>query len=128
MSTQADVAAVERYWTAMAARDFDAARRELHDGFTGEWPQSGERIRGRDNWLAIARAHPTFPAIGEVRHLAGEELVVTHATFDYARDGSPPYQVCAVQQVRDGKILSNLEFFGAPFEAAEWRAAWVEGP
>lgn len=98
-----------------------------HDEFIEEWPQSGERIRGRDNWLAMATAHPTFPSIRPRSTEGVEDLWVTHAHFDYPTDeGAAPFEVCAVQRVREGKILSITQYFGAPFEAAEWRAGWVE--
>ncbi len=54
------------------------------------------------------------------------DLFVTHATFDYARDGSPPWQVLAVMECRGGKITHLTQVFGAPFEASEWRSEWVE--
>ena len=51
---------------------------------------------------------------------------MTEAEFDYSKDGNAPYQVCQVQECRDGMIAGITAFFGAPFEAAGWRAAFVE--
>jgi acyl carrier protein len=45
---------VEQFWTAMQANDFKAAGEILHDDFVLAWPQSGERVRGRN--AAILRA------------------------------------------------------------------------
>lgn len=117
---------IERFWQCLENEDFDAAAVELHDEFTELYPQSGERIRGKDNWLSLVRNYPGFPAVAVRRHIGREDLWVTEAAFDYARDGSPPYQVCEVQECRDGKIATVTAFFGAPFEAAEWRAQWVD--
>jgi hypothetical protein len=61
-----------------------------------------------------------------VRTWGDGDLFVTHATFDYARDGSPPWQVLAVMECRGGKITHLTQVFGAPFEASEWRSEWVE--
>ncbi len=51
MSEGENKAAVERLWRAFDARDFERAGDELHDDFVAEWPHSGERIRGRENFL-----------------------------------------------------------------------------
>lgn len=118
---------VERYWEALARKDFEEAAAFLDDGFVEDWPQSGERIHGPENWLSMVRGHPTFPAVGPMRHEGREDLWVSHCHFDYGQGGeSQPYEVCAVQQLRDGKIVSIVEYFGAPFEAADWRRDWVE--
>jgi len=118
---------VERYWQLLADNDLEGAATMQHDEFVEEWPQSGERIRGRDKWLAMATAHPTFPSI-EPRLTEGiEDLWVTRARFEYPIDeGVVPFEVCAVQRVREGKVLRITQYFGAPFEPAEWREAWVE--
>ena len=53
--------AIERFWATMATNDFRAAGNLLHEDFLLEWPQTRERIRGRDNFVAI-NAH--YPAAG----------------------------------------------------------------
>ena len=40
-------AALERHWTASAAGDQDGEHEIYHDDAIVEYPQSGERIRGR---------------------------------------------------------------------------------
>jgi len=118
--------AVERYWRGLEEEDFDAAEQELHEDLVESYPQSGERVRGVANWRSLVTNYPGFPAI-EVRRIVGrDDLWITEATFDYSRDGSAPYQVCQVQECVDGKIAMISAFFGAPFEAAEWRAGFVE--
>ena len=119
-------AAVDRYWRTVGTADWEGATAVMHDDFVEEWPQSGERIRGGANWLSMITAHPTPPAINAMRTWGGGDLWVTHAEFDYMRDGSPPWQVLAVLECRDGKIARLTQVFGAPFEAAEWRSEWVE--
>jgi hypothetical protein len=126
MGGQENRAAVERFWDAIATESFDAAAAELHDDYLETYPQSGERIRGRANWLGLVKSYPGFPAVSVHRHIGREDLWVTEAAFDYARDGSPPWQVCQVLELRDGKISRITAVFGAPFEAAEWRAPFVE--
>jgi limonene-1,2-epoxide hydrolase len=118
--------AVERFWRALEKEDFEAAKAELHPDFVESYPQSGERIRGIQNWESLVTTYPGFPAITVSRIIGRDDLWVTEAAFDYSKDGSPPYQVCEVQECRDGKIAAVNAVFGAPFEPADWRAAFVE--
>ncbi|BDG08640.1 nuclear transport factor 2 family protein [Anaeromyxobacter paludicola] len=53
---------VERFWRAMNSNDWQAAGRLLHDGYVLEWPQSGERVRGRENFAAINANYPAAAA------------------------------------------------------------------
>jgi hypothetical protein len=44
---------IERFWELMASNDFRSVGSVLADNFVLDWPQSGERIRGRDNYAAM---------------------------------------------------------------------------
>jgi len=49
---------VEGFWAAMQTNDFKAAGEWLHDDYILEWPQSGEQIRGRGNFVAVNEHYP----------------------------------------------------------------------
>jgi ketosteroid isomerase-like protein len=115
---------VQRFWEALERSDFDAAAACFGEAFVEEWPQSGERIVGAENWLGMVRTHPTFPAIRHVRTVGEGNVWATHATYDYG-DGVP-WQIGAIQELQDGRIARITEFFGSPFEAADWRSDLVE--
>jgi hypothetical protein len=115
---------VERFWRALEEGDHQAAVECLHKEFVEEWPQSGERIRGPENWLGMATAHPTFPTVTLVRTVGEGDVWATHARYDYG-DGTP-WQVVAIQELREGRIARLTEVFGTPFEAADWRRHLVE--
>jgi hypothetical protein len=52
---------------------------------------------------------------------------VSQAHYEYPSDEGPaPYEVCAIQWLRDDRIARIVEYFAAPFEAADWRADIVE--
>ncbi len=119
-------AAIERYWSALERSDFDTALKEIHEDFVETWPQSGETVRGKDNFLQFLRHFTGFPAIKVRRHIGCGDVWITEAAFDYAKDGTQPWEICQVLELRDGKIAGVRAIFGAPFEAAEWRAQWVE--
>lgn len=42
----------------MQTNDFKAAGEWLHDDYILEWPQSGEQIRGRGNFVAVNEHYP----------------------------------------------------------------------
>ena len=56
--TQESKRIVEGFWAAMQTNDFKAAAEFLHENYILEWPQSGERIRGRANFAAINEKYP----------------------------------------------------------------------
>jgi hypothetical protein len=111
---------VERFWSAFARHDLETAASLLSNGFEQRWPQSGEQIHGPDNWLAMASSHPNFPNSRVVAIYGEGAWWVAELVFDYG-DGSPPYQVAAIHRVAHGVIEGTTEFFGTPFDPAEWR-------
>jgi limonene-1,2-epoxide hydrolase len=115
----------EAVMRALHAGDWDAAGRYLHEDFTQEWPQSGERIVGRDNAIAINQNFPGgVPTMRFRRTLAGGDLAVLEIELTYA-DGSR-YLGVSVFELRDGKIVKETDYFAQPFQAPQWRAQWVE--
>jgi ketosteroid isomerase-like protein len=115
----------ENLWKALQAGDWEAAGRCLHDDFVQEWPQSGERIVGRDNAIAVERHFPGgLPTMRFRRTLAGGDLAVVEVELTYA-DGSR-YLGVGVLELRDGKVVKETDYYAQPFEAPEWRARWVE--
>ena len=115
----------EKLWRALQAGDWDAAGGCLHDDFVQEWPQSGERIVGRDNALAIERSFPGgLPAMRFRRTVADGDLAVLEVELTYA-DGSR-YLGVSVMELRDGKVVKETDYYAQPFPAPAWRARWVE--
>ena len=116
---------VEQFWEAMQTNDFRAAGELLHEEYVLEWPQSGERVRGRENFVAI---NENYPAHGRweftVHRIIAEG---DHAVSDVeVTDGVIRGRVITFSTIRDGKILYQIEFWPDPFEPAAWRAHWVE--
>lgn len=118
---------VERFWTALIEKDFDTASSFLHDEVEEVYPQSGEVIRGRDNWIGLVKAFPTFPSIEHRRTIGGGDVWVSELEFDYGGEmAGQKWQVVNVFEMRDGKLWRIHAFFGQPFEPAEWRTPFVE--
>jgi SnoaL-like domain len=115
----------EAAWRALGAGDWEAASGYLHQDFVQEWPQSGERIVGRDNAIAINQNFPGgVPTMRFRRILAVGELAVVEVELTYA-DGSR-YLGVSVIELRDGKVVKETDYFAQPFQAPQWRAQWVE--
>ena len=112
-------------WKAIEVGDWDGASALLHDDFVQEWPQSGERIVGRENALAINRNFPGgAPKMAFRESVAVGDLVVLQVDLKYA-DGSV-YQAVCIMELRDGKVAKETDYFAEPFAAPQWRAQWVE--
>jgi ketosteroid isomerase-like protein len=115
----------ETVWRAIGAGDWDGAAEHLHDDVVQEWPQSGERIVGKQNVLAINQNYPGgLPKMSFRRSVSGGNVAVLEVELKYA-DGSV-YQGISVMEFRDGKIVKETDYFAQPFQAPQWRAQWVE--
>jgi hypothetical protein len=102
-----------------------SAPHDLREDFVQEWPQSGERIVGRDNAIAINQNFPGgVPSMRFRRTLAGGDLAVLEVELTYA-DGSR-YLGVSVIELRDGKVVRETDYFAQPFQAPQWRAQWVQ--
>jgi ketosteroid isomerase-like protein len=124
MGNRENRAALERHWTASAAGDQDAEHEIYHDDAIVEYPQSGERIRGRHNVQALRSHHPARPSGFVVRQMLGEgDLWVTEYVITY--DGRPVHTI-SIMEFRDGKVARETQYFADPFEPPAWRVQWVE--
>ncbi len=116
---------VRRFWALMQGNHFSAAGALLSDEFLLDWPQSGERIRGRVNFAAMNAAYPSHGAWRfEVRRLiARSPSVVTETDVT---DGVQRGRAITFFEVRDGCIARIVEYWPDPFPPRLDRAAWVE--
>ena len=89
-----------------------------------EWPQGGERIRGKANIIAFRSAYPARVSIELHRTIGRQDLWVNEFTIRY--DGANPLNVVDIMEFRDGKVARQRLYYGEPWEPPEWRAQWVE--
>jgi hypothetical protein len=94
-----------------------------------EWPQSGERIRGRENVIAVNEhyegATGSSPKLTLRRLVRPGDAWIAEATIDYG-DGTPISLVSILETGPDGRIIRETDYFASPFEAPAWRRDWVE--
>ena len=94
-------AALDRHWAASDANDFEAEHEIYHDDAALEYPQSGERIRGRRNIQASRSAQPNKKRFAVQRILGAADLWVTELVLTY--DGAPTYTV-SIMEFKDGEV------------------------
>jgi hypothetical protein len=131
---------VERYLAALPS-DLNTLTSLHHQDYVEEWPQSGERIRGSENFRRIQERYvetssdvdrvvgtedrwTMAPTLTPIRIFgAGDTFTaITKARYPDAGD----YHAVSIIELRDGLIWRVTTFFAAPFEAPDWRAPWVE--
>jgi hypothetical protein len=94
-----------------------------HPDYILEMPQSGERIRGRDNMRAMQEHYPGPPTIRPRRVVGAGDVWVVEIRSDY---GGRIFHAVLVVEFRDGKIWRETRYYAEPFEPPAWRASWVE--
>jgi hypothetical protein len=115
--------ALDRHWAASDASDFEAEHDIYREDAVLEYPQSGERIRGRRNIQASRTVQPNFKRFTVRRIVGSGDLWVTEFILTY--DGRPSYTV-SVMEFLDGKVARETQYFGDPFEPGPSRAHLVE--
>jgi len=116
-------ATLNLHWAASDANDFEAEHQIYREDAVLEYPQSGERIRGRRNIQASREAQPNKKRFTVRRMLGAGELWVTE--FVLAYDGRPSYTV-SIMEFKDGMVERETQYFSDPFEPGPSRARWAE--
>jgi len=116
-------AALQRHWAASDANDFEAEHQIYEDHAVLEYPQSGERIRGRRRIQASRMAQPSKKRFTVRRMLGGGELWISEIVLTY--DEQPVY-VVSIMEFEGGKVVRETQYFGEPFEPGRSRAQWTE--
>jgi len=116
-------AALDRHWAASDANDFAAEHAIYREDAILDYPQSGERIRGRANIQASRQAQPNRKRFAVRRITGSGNLWVSEYVLSY--DGRPSFTV-SIMEFLDGSVARETQYFGDPFEPGASRAQWVE--
>jgi hypothetical protein len=116
-------AALQRHWAASDADDFAAEHQIYEDDAVLEYPQSGERIRGRTNIQQSRMAQPNRKRFAIRRLLGGGVLWISEIVMTY--DEERVYAV-SIMEFEGEKVVRETQYFGSPFEPGPSRAQWVE--
>ena len=109
---------------AVAGKDENAAAEIFADDAVLEWPQSGERIRGKPQIVALHEATPVSVDFEIRRTIGCGELWVTETTIRY--DGTRPTNAVFIMEFHNGKVVRETDYFGDPFDPPAYRSSWVE--
>ena len=123
MSSERIRAALDRHWAASDANDFETEHEIYREDAVLDYPQSGERIRGRRNIQESRTVQPNKKRFSVQRIIGSGDLWVTEFVLTY--DGSPSYTV-SIMEFREGKVARETQYFGDPFEPGPSRAHLVE--
>ena len=115
--------ALQTHWAASDANDFDAEHEIYRADAVLEYPQSGERIRGRDNIQASRVAQPNAKRFTVRRILGGGNLWMSELVLKY---DAQPFYVVSIMEFEGGKVVRETQYFGEAFAPGPSRAQWVE--
>jgi hypothetical protein len=116
-------AALSRHWTASDANDFTTEHEIYREDAILDYPQSGERIRGRANIQTTRSIQPSSKRFKIRRILGSGNLWITEYILYY---DEKPYPTVSVMEFIDGKVAHETQYFSEPFEPSAWRSRFVE--
>ena len=116
---------LQEHWEASERADIDAEHAIYADDAILDYPQSGERFRGRSTIQAQRGGNPAQRHFAIRRIRGGGHLWVSECVITY--DGVPTYSV-SVMEVSDGLVTHETQYFADPFDAPPERAALAEPP
>src|SRR5258706_6299045 len=115
--------ALERHWDASDASDFKVEHEIYREDAVLDYPQSGERIRGRHNIQESRFVQPNKKRFTVRRIIGSGDLWVTEFILTY--DGLPSYAV-SIMEFREGLVANETQYFADRFDPAPSRAHLVE--
>lgn len=116
-------AAIEEHWRASELGDIEAEHSVYAEHAILDYPQSGERFRGRAAISAQRGGHPADRHFTLRRIVGSGDLWVSECLITY--DGEPTCSV-SVMEFADGQVVHETQYFADPFPAPESRAALTE--
>ena len=116
-------AALNQHWAASDANDFVTEHLIYREDAVLDYPQSGERTRGRSNIQGQRASQPSKKRFTVQRIIGSGDLWVTE--FILAYDGKPSYTV-SIMEFSGDKVARETQYFADPFVAPASRAQWVE--
>ncbi len=115
--------ALERHWE-FTGNDETIAHEVYHEDAILEFPQSGERFRGKENFQAWREKYPANLRMS-IRRLRGTgDFWVAENEITYGEDDT--WQTVSILELRDGKVAREAIYFAKPFPAPDWRSSWAD--
>jgi hypothetical protein len=102
--------------------DVEHAQELYQEDAVLEFPQSGERFEGIDNFTEWRSQYPTTVGFRIRRVTVRKDFAVVELTASY--DGGPSLHGVALMDFRGDKIVRERIYLGEPWDPPEWRARW----
>jgi hypothetical protein len=116
-------ALIMEHWLASEQGDGEAEHAMYADDAVLDYPQSGERFRGRATIAAQRGGHPADRHF-TVRRISGSgDVWVSECVITY--DGVPTQSV-SIMELADGLVAHETQYFADPFDAPSSRARLAE--
>jgi hypothetical protein len=116
-------AALKRHWKASDAGDFAVEHEIYYEDAVLDYPQSGERIRGRLNIWESRSVQPNQKRFSVRRIMGTKDLWITEYILTY--DDIPSY-VVSIMEFRDELVVRETQYFAGPFDPSPSRAYLIE--
>ncbi len=116
-------ARIEEHWKASELGDTDSEHAIYAADAILDYPQSGERFRGRSRIQEQRGGHPAERHFTVIRILGGSDLWVSECVITY--DGVPTNTV-SIMEFADGLVTHETQYFADPFQAPSSRASLAE--
>ena len=116
-------AAIEEHWRASERGDSEAEHAIYAADAILDYPQSGERFRGRTTIAAQRGGHPADRHFTVLRIIGHGHLWVSECIISY--DGVPTHSVSIMEFVHE-KVAHETQYFADPFGAPAGRTALAE--
>ena len=116
-------AALVEHWQASERGDTEPEHAIYAADAILDYPQSGERFRGRATISAQRGGHPASRHFTVLRIVGSLNLWVSECVITY--DGVPTYSV-SIMEFADEHVVHETQYFADPFGAPAWRTALAE--
>jgi len=123
MKDQAIREALNRHWSTSDSGDFATEHDIYEENAILDYPQSRERIVGRQSIQITRSLQPNKKRFVVHRILGSGDLWVSEFVLTY--DNQPFYTV-SIMEFSGVKVAHETQYFASPFEASSWRKKWVE--
>ena len=114
---------LEEHWQASECGDIEADQAIYATDAILDYPQSGERFRGRATISAQRGGHPADRHFTVLRIVGSGNLWVSECVITY--DGVPTYSV-SIMEFADEHVVHETQYFADTFGAPAWRTALAE--
>jgi SnoaL-like protein len=114
---------IEQHWEASERGDVDLEHAIYAPDAILDYPQSGERFRGRPTIQAQRGGHPAERHFTVHRIQGSGGLWVSECLITY--DGVPTHTV-SIMEITDGLVTHETQYFADPFSPSAARAALAE--